>query len=322
MNEELGNSSAEPQGGDTAVESIEAGDLEGLLPLVDGDGNQAEDDAQQQARAQPDGEQQQADEAESQAAAITDDSEIELGDRKVSVRELKQTFETFGQKTQELARARRDAVAEAREAVARVSEQRAHEMHLLSQQVERLVAPGYDEQGLMALAHSDPQQFFAIKARVDAARQFQDQIRQQAAQLWHQAQHQRDQAAAESEQSHQQLLSTEAQKLQAQKWWNADFQRQALAFARKHGIPDAVAGGVAYAGFVEITRKAMLYDQALSRAKTGKQPPAQAAVKPGATPARGQMAKVKAVQDTYDRARKSGDYADAGRWLDNVLPAN
>jgi hypothetical protein len=310
----VGNSTAEPQDGIPAGESTELGELDGLLPTFDADGNfiDTEQSAEPQA-AQPDGEEP--------AAAVTDDTEIELEDgRKATLREVKETYATFTRKTQELAAVQRETIVKARTAVAEVTEQRAQEMHLLAQQIERLVAPGYDEAAMLQLSVTDPQQWHAVRARIQIARDAQQKVQQQVHSLMQQAQQQRELADQEQQQAHQALLQAEGERLSKQKWWNADFQKQAVAFAKKHGIPEQVAGGVAYAGFVEITRKAMLYDEAMARTKGGKVIPQPAQVRPGSTPARGAMQKVKQVAGDYERARKSGDRTDIGRFLESVLP--
>jgi hypothetical protein len=310
--QEQGTSTESAQDAATA-ESNDFGSLMDSIPLAEdlGDeptGEPPDEHADEREAEQP---------PEQAPQGVTDETEIELGNgRKITVKEAKDSFETFTQKTEELGRVKRDTLAQAREAVARVTEQRAQEMHLLSQQLERLVAPGIDDQTLMAMAHSDPQQFFAHKARLDAARQFQQQIGHQAQQLMQQAHEQRQLAATEANDAHQQLLARESQKLTGQKWWNEDFQRQAVAYAKKHGIPNEIASGVSYAGFVEITRKAMLYDEAMTRAKSGKV--AQAQPRPGVKqPARAPARELDAL---YQSAVKSKDGRGFGKWLEAALP--
>lgn len=333
MNVQQGNSQANPQGGqfagESGNESTDINELDGLLGDIEGGEEDllAADDEEQQPDdgAQPDGD--QADDAPDgegdtpDVKAVTDEAEVPLDDgRKVTVRELKETFSTFQRKTSEMAETQRNTLAQAREAVANYAQTQAQELHLISQRIEQLVVPGIDEAALQRLAYENPEQFYQVKARLDMAREMRTNIQQQVSQLVQQAQTQREQAAQEQQQAHQQLLQAEGAKLQAQKWFNADFQAKAVAFAKKHGLPEQVAKSVAYAGFVEITRKAMLYDEAMARTKGGKQLPKQSTTTPGASPARGAMHKAKQISGSFERAKQTGDRTDIGRFLDQVLP--
>lgn len=308
VDEEQGTSQATPQEQPQANPTTDISELDGLLG-----------DPEEQAEEQ-EGEQPEQPEAEAQPPAITDETEVALDDgRKVSVREMKETFATFTRKTQELAEAQRTTVAQAREAVASYAERQAQELHLMAQHVEQLVAPGIDQAALMRLAYEDPNQYQQVKARLDVAREMRANMQQQVQALMQQAQEQRERAEQEQVQAHQQLVQTEAQRLAGQKWFNDDFKAKAVAFARKHGIPEQIARGVAYAGFVEITRKAMLYEEAMARTKGGKQPPTQSVMTPGASPARGAMTKAKQVSESYAKAKQTGNRADIGRYLDQIL---
>lgn len=309
MDEEQGTSQATPQEQPQANPTTDISELDGLL-------GEPEEQAEEQ------GEQPEQPEAEDkeQPPAFTDETEVALDDgRKVSVREMKETFATFTRKTQELAEAQRTTVAQAREAVASYAERQAQELHLMAQHVEQLVAPGMDQAALMRLAYEDPNQYQQVKARLDVAREMRANMQQQVQSLMQQAQEQRERAEQEQVHAHQQLVQAESQRLAGQKWFNDDFKAKALAFARKHGIPEQIARGVAYAGFVEITRKAMLYEEAMARTKGGKQPPTQSVMTPGASPARGAMTKAKQVADYYARAQKTGNRADIGRYLEHTL---
>jgi hypothetical protein len=330
MTVEQGTSQPNPSlGGQFAAESAdrtEVSELDGLLgdpiepdPELDAGAEGDPDDeghpGGEENPDDPDGEGNTPD-----AKALKDEAKVALDDgREVTVKELKETFSTFTRKTQELAETQRSTLAQAREAVANYAQQQAHELHLIGQRLEQLVAPGMDEAALQRLAYENPEQFYQVKARIDVVRDFRAGIQRQVAELVQQAQQQRNQAAQETQQAHQQLLQTENAKLDGQKWFTADFRNKALAFAKKHGIPEQVAGSVAYAGFVDITRKAMLYDEAMARTKGGKQPPQQARVTPGSTPASGALKQAKQVHGAYETARKSGDKRAAGAWLNKVL---
>lgn len=313
MTIQQGNSQATPEG-QPAGESTDINDLEGLLGEPQDIEEPAEEAPPQEQEEAP------AEEAPPEEPKTTDETKVALDDgREVSVRELKETFSTFTRKTQELAETQRTTLTQAREAVATYAERQAQELHLVSERIEQLVAGGMSEQQLMHLAYTDPDQYRQISARLDVARNVRAGIQQQVQQLMQQAQQQREQAQQEQQQAHQELLRTEGERLSAQKWWNDDFRNKAVAFARKHGIPEQIVRNVPYAGFVEITRKAMLYDEAMARTKAGKQPPKQPAMTPGASPARGALTQTKQVSASYERARKTGDRADIGRFLDQVL---
>lgn len=254
------------------------------------------------------------------AATIAEDAEVELdAGRKVKLSELKESFQHFTRKSQEFAERERTVVTQAREAVAAHSEKQAHELHLMAQSLQQLVMPGFDEAKMQALAYEDPQQFYAVKARLDVVTQQRQRIEQAAQQAWSHAQSQRTTAKAEADTARQELLKAEGGKLAAQKWYTPDFQAKALAFVKKHGVPEQMAQSIEYAGLVEITRKAMQYDEAMARQKAGKQPATQATASPGARPAQGAVAKTKAVTDSYAQARKSNNYADMGAFLDKIL---
>jgi len=321
MNDELDTSQPNPDADNSLPNPTDISELDGLLGLHDEDGNPIEPEgAQPQEDETPDDAPEDGEGDTPDVKAITDEAEVPLEDgRKVSVRELKETFSTFTRKTQELAETQRNTLTQAREAVASYAQTQAQELHLVSQRIEQLVAPGVDEAALQRLAYENPEQFFQVKARLDMAREMRAGIQQQVQQLLQQAQQQREQALQEQQHHHHQLLQAEGQKLQGQKWYTPDFQNKAVAFARKHGIPEQVAKSVAYAGFVEITRKAMAYDEAMARTKGGKQPPKQPAMQPGASPARGGLTKVKQVTESFKRARQTTDRADIGRFLDQVL---
>lgn len=319
---ELDTSQAAPQEDTQQANPTTNDELVALLNAEDAGTDEGE---------QPSGEQPDDDEADDEAPAdegkakadakaLADEAEVPLDDgRKVSVRELKETFSTFTRKTQELAESQRNTLAQAREAVAGYAERQAHELHLIAQSMDQLVAPGFDDQALQRLAFEDPQQFYQVKARLDYAAQQRTKIQAQVQEHLSQAQQQRALAQQEQQQAHAELLQTEGAKLTGQKWYTADFQGKAVAFARKHGIPEQIARGVAYAGFVDITRKAMLYDDAMQRAKAGKQPPKAQGMAPGSTPARGALGRAKETKGLYERAAKSGDKRDFGAFLDRVL---
>lgn len=317
MNEQdtLQAESTDEQQADPAFDGIEglldeAADASEQL----GDPDEHEDESDEGDEAKSD------DKPEAEPEAKADDAEIALDDgRKVTVRELKETFSTFTRKTQELAETQRNTLAQARQAVAQHAEQQAHTLHLMAQRMDQLAAPGFDEQALQNLAFTNPEQFYQVKARLDVAAQMRQGIQSQVQAALKTATEQKQLAEQESQQAHAELLQSEGAKLAAQKWFNDDFKAKAVAFARKHGIPENTARGVAYAGFIEITRKAMLFDEAQARAKSGKQPPAPQRMAPGSTPARGQMNRAKDLKTTYDRARESKRPADIGRFLDKIL---
>jgi hypothetical protein len=235
------------------------------------------------------------------------------------VQELKTTFNTYQQRTNEMAVAQRETITRAREAVAQHAEQQAHQLHLIEQNLEQLVAPGYDQASLALLARDNPQEFIAIQARLGLVQQFRQHIQQQMGQLTQQAQQQRQQAQQEQQQAHQQLLMAEKAKLQGKKWWNADFQTKAAAFAKKNGIPEHFVQSLPYAGAFEILRDAMTYRELVAKTKGGRQAPTPQRQQPAATPARGQMRNAKQVQGLYDHAAKTGDRTSAGKWLDQML---
>lgn len=250
--------------------------------------------------------------------APADDATVDIDGRKVTVREMRATFSTFTRKTQELAEAQRQNMSQAREAVAQFAQQQAQQFFLMSQQLDQLVAPGFDQATLTRLAFEDPAQYQQVRARLDVAASIRQEILRKGQEAAAEANRQRQMQQQEAQQSFHSLVQSEGEKLKAQKWWNDDFRKQALAFAAKHGIPEEAAGNVAYAGFVEITRKAMLYDEAVARAKNGRQPPKASSMTPGATPQRGNFIKQKALDASY-AAAKTGDKAAMGRYLNQVL---
>jgi hypothetical protein len=335
-----GTPQSTPQGGqalggsdDTGTDQTELGELDGLLSADDdtdgaglgdepgsGDGDTGGDndnpdgdnDEGQPAddEVDPDGEQEP-------AAQFTDDTEVELDDggRKVSVRELKESFSTFTRKTQELAESQRTIEAQAADVVARHSDHLAQRFRALHAELEGIIAPGADPQTLNALAQTDPQQYFAVKARLDMARELQRKVAAQVNELEGHAQRTRQQQEAQADAAKQELLQTEGAKLTGKKWFNADFQTKAVAYARKAGIPEQVARGVVYAGFIEITRKAMLYDEALAKTKNGKQPPKPAPTRPASTPGKGKVMQARQSKGLYEKARLTGDRTDIGKYV-------
>lgn len=337
-------------GGSVDQGNTDPGELEGLMPLYDDAGNELDEgqpqprSRQQQQTRQPGGDPDEGSEGgdpdaegnepgtgegnddgqQLEAEAITDDREIELdGGSKVTMRELKQTFATFQQKTHEHAIERQQITTQAREAVAGYAERQAQTLHALAQQVESLATGGLDEQQIMRLAYSsDPQELMLyqqLNARLQIARQVRAQAEQQAAQYMEQAQAMRERERTDAIEARKQLVQSELTKLTGQKWWNADFQTKALAYTKRLGIPEAEVRSLPYAGAWQLIRKAMAYDEAVARTKGGKQPPAPARVAPGATPARGQFNKARQQQQSYERAAKSGDRTAMGHWLNEAL---
>ncbi len=274
-------------------------------------------DAQAQAAPdEPDADEQQA------APTFDDTTEVDLSDgRKVSLKDLKGSFETFTRKTQELAHERRAAVSSARDAVAKVAENYARQYDAIAQNVMQLVVPGVDESTLARLSIEDPAQYHAVRARMDMAQRLQHNLAQHAAQLGQQAQQQRDSAAKEAAEARQQLLSAEDAKLRHHKWYTPENVREMVGYAVKQGIPRDVAESVPFAGFVEITRKAMLYDAAMTRTKSGKQLPAQPKLHPSATAANGRAQDAKQMQGLLSRARSGQDPAAVGRLLNKIIPS-
>lgn len=314
--DELDNSQAAPEGEPQASPKTELDELAGLLGEAEQPDESESDEPDEEPQEQGDKE----DEPEPEPPkGVTDEAEVDLDGRKVSVRELKETFATFTRKTQELAEDKRNTLAQARQAVAEHAEQQAQTLHLMAQRMDQLAAPGFDDQALQQLAFSNPEQYYQVKARLDVAAQMRAGIQQEIQQQLRTAQQQRDFAQQEQQQAHAELLQNEGAKLASEKWFNDDFRNKAVAFARKHGIPEQAARSVAYAGFVQITRKAMLYDEAVARGKAGKQPPKVAATVPGSTPGKGALNRVKDVKGSYERARQSGDRHDIGAYLSKVL---
>ena len=293
------------------AEQVEQQAEPSLSELLDAQGSEPSDEAGEQAQEAEEVEQKPEPESDPDLAV----HKLDNG-REVSLGELKKSFADFTQKNARLDNERRQTVEQARNAVANVAEQYANQAHLLARQVLQLVAPGIDEQQLARLASEDPASYHAARARLDMAQRLQQDISAHASRLAQQAQQQRETAKTEAAQARQQLLDSEAQRLAGHKWWNADFAAKATSYATRHGIPREVAESVAHAGFVEITRKAMLYDEAMAKTKQGKQPPSQPQIKPGTT---GKVNGVKEIRGLMDRARKTHDTTDIGRVLSKLI---
>ena len=346
MNVGKGTPQSTPQGGqalggsdDTGTDPTELGELDGLLSADDdtdgaglgdepgaggddtvdeGDNPEGDnDDEGQQAGDDdntPEGEQEP-------AAQFTDDTEVELEDigRKVSVRELKESFSTFTRKTQELAETERAIEAQAADVVSKHSEHLAQRFRLLHRELEGIIAPGADPQTLTALAQTDPEKYFQVKAKLDLARDLQRRVAEQVNELEAHAQRTRADQQARLEAERDARLEAEHAKLSGMKWWNADFQAKSLAFAKKHGIPEQLAKSAEHAGWFLIARKAMLYDEALAKTKNGKQPPKPAPTRPASTPGKGKVMQARQSKGLYERARQTGDRTDIGKFvLDNL----
>lgn len=278
------------------------------------DGEQGEQGLDEQAKGES-GEDGDAENQEEKADPETATHKLDNG-REVTLRELKQSFQDFNQKSARIDQERRATLEQARNAVAEISEKNARQVEILSQQVMQFVAPGIDENTLARLAIEDPAQYHAARVRLDAAQRLQQNMNAYASQLAQQAQQQRTQAQQEAAQAHQQLLDSESSRLRAHKWWNAEFASRATNYAAKHGIPKEVTERVAHAGFVEITRKAMMYDDAMAKTKSGKQLPSQPMIKPGTT---GKVNDVKQLRGLMDRAHKTNDVTDIGHALMKIL---
>jgi hypothetical protein len=341
----LGTPQSTPQGGqalggsdDTGTDPTELGELDGLLSADDdtdgaglgdepgsGDGDTGDegdnpegdnDEGQQADDDTPEGEQEP-------AAQFTDDTEVELedGGRKVSVRELKESFSTFTRKTQELAETERTIERQAADAVSQHSEHLAQRFRLVHKIVADLVQPGMTPEAMRALAYSDPERYQAERAKADVVQQAQREIAEHVRALEQHAKQTREAQQQQAAETRQQLLADEATRLRERKWWNADFQAKAVVYAKKHGIPAHVAqlalveGTEGSAGLVDITRKAMLYDEALAKTKNGKQPPKPAPTRPASTPGKGKVMQARQSKGLYEKARASGDRTDIGKYV-------
>lgn len=249
--------------------------------------------------------------------AIADDAKLQLDGRDVTVAELKETFTTFQRKTQEYAEADQQREVQARTAIAHTHERAAQQIAVIVQGISDLVLPGIDMQAIARMRLEDPARAGEMLSSLQIVERWKTDMFAKGGEMWKQAQTQRQAAEQKSESSRDELLAREGQKLQSAKWFTDDFRTKARNCFKSHGVPEHFAGGIPYAGVVEMVRKVMAYDLGMAKLKAGKQP-SQTAQAPAS--GRAPAASTKQQSDgLFAQARKTGDRRTTARAYSSLL---
>lgn len=234
------------------------------------------------------------------------------------IRELAKSKANYTQQRQADAEQVRIVERQAIDIVAQAQESHVQHMAKVIASVKDFILPGVTPEALFQLAQSDPNRANSIKAQLDAINSWANQQFANLGAAQNNMRQIKQQADEKDQFEYQQMISSEAEKLGAKKWFTPEFQKQAVSYMDKHGIPQSESKNISRAGAIEIVRKAMLYDKAVSTQKSGKQP-AQVGVNQGSRSANAQINQVKARQDLEKRA-KSGDVNAQGRYLRTIIP--
>jgi hypothetical protein len=252
------------------------------------------------------------------AISVTDDATLKLDGKDVTVRELKETFTTFQRKTQEYAEADVQREVQARSAIAAVQEEAAQRVATIANSINDLVLPGVDMSVISRLRLEDPAKAGELLTNLQIVERWKNDMMAKANELWNQSQNQRTAADQKRMQAQNELLQSEGAKLADAKWFNDDFKIKAKSFLKSHGVPEAFASQIPYAGGMEIIRKAMAYDKAHADLKAGKQP-SQSPQVPASGKAREATARQRAAQ-AFDAATKpSATKRDTARAYASLL---
>lgn len=260
---------------------------------------------------------------------LKDDTKVKLGDDEVTLAELKRGYMRevdYTQKRMVETNQLREIVVNSKREEVKAAQNFVHVTQAILQNFDNVFLPGYSQEAMAQLSYTDPAQYQALQARRDVGEQFKkivfnaaQQASAQGSQAWEQAnQIEQERVGAESAQM-QQHLEMQGKRLASHKWYTEDFRRKGVSYAEKHGIPADLIRTTNYAGVVEILRKSMLYDDALTRSKTGKAPTQDIAVQPSARKQGMQQLNKRRDTELFDAARK-GDRKASGAWLLANMP--
>lgn len=297
-------------------------DYAALLGASEGLDIDEPEDADPEEGAADEGEGDEPDDSDGQdakdAKPASDDVTVDVDGRKVTVRELTDTFRTFSRKAQEYAEADTAREVHARQAVATIQEQAAHQVAVMAQRINDLVLPGIDLSTIARVRQEDPAKAAELLTTLQIVEQFKVQMMAEANKLAAQSRQQREAADRKRADAMADLTRAEAEKLSAAKWFNDDFKAKAVKFLERHGIPRQAISQLNYAGAMEIINKAMRFDAAKKQAKEGKQP-SQATQQVSAS-GKSRTPTTRQAQDAaFAAARKSGTRRDAARAYTSLL---
>lgn len=251
-----------------------------------------------------------------QAKPASEDVTVDVDGRKVTVRELTDTFRTFSRKAQEYAETDTRREVEARNAVATIQEQAAQQVAVLANRINDLVLPGIDLAAISRMRMEDPAKASELLTTLQIVERFKTDMMAEAQKLFGQGQKQRQLADQKRMDSMAELTRSEAQKLAAAKWYTDDFKGKAVNYLEKHGIPHQMIAELRYAGAMEIIHKAMRFDEAKKAA--GNKQPSQAPQVAASGKSRSPTGK-QAQDAAFAQARKSGSRRDSARAYTSLL---
>jgi len=303
---------------DTEALEVEAVEAEAEMP-------EDAEEYSQEYEAEPEGDFEYEDEADEQGDASFDilAATVEVDGEEITVEELKRgnlRHRDYTRKTQELAEARREMVAQAEE----IERERAQYAQMLPALQERLQQPVEQEPDWDTLYDTDPT--MAAKAE----RQWRKQQEERAAQL--------DAVQAER----QRMAQLEHQRVEQMQSQYFEQQRQILpeiipewrdtsvaskeakdirSFLLTEGFTEQDVNGLTNATLVKLARKAMLYDKGQTRATEAKQKPkTQKPRKTLKAGSRGSQPKPRSEQQqALQRARQTGRVNDAAAAIKSLL---
>jgi hypothetical protein len=303
---------------DTEALEVEAVEAEAEMP-------EDTEEYSQEYEAEPEGDFEYEDEADEQGDASFDilAATVEVDGEEITVEELKRgnlRHRDYTRKTQELAEARREMVAQAEE----IERERAQYAQMLPALQERLQQPVEQEPDWDTLYDTDPT--MAAKAE----RQWRKQQEERAAQL--------DAVQAER----QRMAQLEHQRVEQMQSQYFEQQRQILpeiipewrdtsvaskeakdirSFLLTEGFTEQDVNGLTNATLVKLARKAMLYDKGQTRATEAKQKPkTQKPRKTLKAGSRGSQPKPRSEQQqALQRARQTGRVNDAAAAIKSLL---
>lgn len=237
-------------------------------------------------------------------------AQIEIDGVKYTADEIKESMmlrADYTQKTQEIAHQVRAYEAEVRQATAVANEQAISYAAAVFGQLDSLLGLNYSPQDLMNLAQHDPHQAMQIQTKQEALKAIKQNLQREAQSMFARVQQERDVIAGQQDQMAQQSIQKAAQELRQEKWFTAEWVRQAQSFGGKHGFSAEEINNLGHSGALKIIRKAMLWDDAQNRIKSGKTAPIPKPTIPGATPNQGAASRKQIAEKAYAVARKTGD---------------